>query len=64
MHLQIARLIDEEAAVLVLEMKQDALDRHDDKITGLTIHLQKIIAKCVALTLLLAGKCLHTSSLT
>ena len=44
MHLQIVDLIDEETTML--ETEQDALDRHDDEITGLTIHLQKIIAKC------------------
>ena len=43
-HLQIVDLIDDDATALKKE--QDAIDRHDDEITGLTIHLQQIIAKC------------------
>lgn len=41
-HLQIVHVIEEEATAL--ETEQDALDRHDDESTGLTIRLQKIIA--------------------
>ena len=43
-HLQIVDLTDEETTVL--ETEQNVLDRHDDEITGLANHLQKIFAKC------------------